>query len=68
MSGGSQWQREVDALKPRKKGKAAKSTGFAGCSCGAMERVWHEPTGVEVECSKCGARALLAIAIADEVM
>ena len=62
----NEWQRDADALK--KRGKAERSVGFAGCSCGAMERVWDEPTGVEVECSKCGARALLAIAIADEVM
>lgn len=65
----SQWQREVDALKPGKKVKAEKSVGFAGCSCGAVELVGHEEAGLVVRCGKCGVGAVLdAVAIADEVL
>lgn len=66
---GSRWQREVDALKPGKKGKAEKSVGFAGCACGAMELCGFEDAGLVVRCSKCGAGAVLdSVAIADEVL
>lgn len=70
MSGGSQWQREVDAMKPGKKGKAERSVGFAGCSCGATELCGYEDgAGLVVRCGKCGRGAVLdAMAVADEVL
>lgn len=45
-----EWQREV--AKPK---KAERVPGFAGCFCGALELVYADDAGVEVECSKCGA-------------